>query len=459
MGPTGHTGGAGLKEQQEAFMTNAADYFRELDLAGLWHPYTRHSALREGFPVIVRGEGAFLFDTAGKRYVDAISSWWACNLGHSHPRLVRAIVRQAGELQHSILGNLTHPRAAELAYRLAGTLPDRRRRTLFASDGASAVEAALRVSVQYWRNRGENGRFRFAALEDAYHGDTIGAMAVGYLPAFHAAYRPLLFPVYKVKTPDCSVCPDDESGGSCGVRCFSSMELTVKERAGELAAVIVEPLCLGAAGMKMYPAEYLRRLSQLCRENRVLLIVDEIAMGFGRTGAMFAFEHAGIDPDIVCLGKGLSGGYLPISAAVVKEEIFETFADEPEDHTFYHGHTFAGNPIAAAAAIECLNIYQEENIVEKARRSGEVLASHFRTFKEVPGVTGVRCLGMIAAFDLTEKEGITGEDRARNICRAALQKGILIRPLGAAIYLMPPLIASDEVLAETTADLLKIIRS
>ena len=341
-------------------MNNVTEYYRKIDQASIWHPYTRHSALRDGFPVITRGEGVFLFDSDGNRYVDAISSWWACNLGHSHPRLIQAIIRQASELQHSILGNLTHPRAAELAYGLAGVFPDRRRRVLFASDGASAVEAALRIAVQYRHNIGESGRFQFAAFEDAYHGDTIGAMAVGYLPAFHSAYRPLLFPVYKVKTPDCSACLPETSPETCAVQCFSSMQRTVEEHAKELAAVIVEPLCQGAAGMRMYPAKYLRKLSELCAQNHVLLIVDEIAMGFGRTGRMFAFEHAGIDPDIVCVGKGLSGGYLPISAAVVKEEIFETFADEPEDHTFYHGHTFAGNPIAAAAAVECLNIYREE---------------------------------------------------------------------------------------------------
>jgi adenosylmethionine-8-amino-7-oxononanoate aminotransferase len=389
--------------------------------------------------------------------VDAISSWWACNLGHSHPRLVRAIIGQAGKLQHSILGNLTHPCAAELAYRLVGLFPDRHRRTLFASDGASAVEAALRIAVQYRHNKGESGHYRFAAFEDAYHGDTIGAMAVGYLPSFHGAYRPLLFPVYKVKTPDCPRCPAEATPQTCSLQCFSPMEHTVKEHANELAAVIVEPLCQGAAGMRMYPADYLRRLGELCRENGVLLIVDEIAMGFGRTGRMFAFEHAGIDPDIVCIGKSLSGGYLPISAAVVKEEIGETFPDEPEDHTFYHGHTFAGNPIAAAAAIECLNVYGEEKIVEKAARSGDVLAAHFKAFKDVPGVVNVRCLGMIAAFDLTEKEGTTGADRARRVGRQMLKKGILIRPLGATIYLMPPLITDNEVLAETVRVLLETV--
>ena len=235
------------------------------------------------------------------------------------------------------------------------------------------------------------------------------------------------------------------------------MERTVEEHANELAAVIVEPLCQGAAGMRMYPAKYLQRLGELCRQSRVLLIVDEIAMGFGRTGRMFAFEHAGIDPDIVCVGKGLSGGYLPISAAVVKEEIFQTFSDEPEDHTFYHGHTFAGNPIAAAAAIECLNIYREEKIVEKAGRSGRVLADHFEAFKGVAGVANVRCLGMIAAFELTEKEGLGGVDRARRLCRAALKKGILVRPLGATIYLMLPLIVDSDVMAETVRILLELV--
>jgi len=438
-------------------MKNITEYYREIDQASLWHPYTRHSALKTGFPVITRGEGVYLFDSAGKRYMDAISSWWACNLGHSHPRIVRAIMRQAGELQHSILGNLSHPRAAELAHRIVGLFPDSQRRVLFASDGASAVEAALRIAVQYWHNMDEKGRVRFAALEDAYHGDTIGAMAVGYLPAFHDAYRPMLFPVHKVKTPACFGCPDLKADRTCSLACFASVELTVRENAGELAAVIVEPLCQGAAGMKMYPAEYLRRLSGLCRENRVLLIVDEIAMGFGRTGTMFAFEHAGIDPDIVCVGKSLSGGYLPISAAVVKKDIFETFADEPEDHTFYHGHTFAGNPIAAAAAIECLDIYREEEIVEKAKRSAGLLASLFEAFKGVRGVVNVRCLGMIAAFDLSEKEGSPGEERARNLCRMALDKGVLIRPLGPTIYLMLPLITDNDVMAETAGVVLKLV--
>ena len=437
----------------------ARDDYNDIDKASLWHPYTKHSAARQGFPVSASGEGVYLFDTEGNRYLDAISSWWACNLGHSNPRLVAALVSQARELQHSILGNLTHPRAVELSSALSGLFPGTGRRTLFASDGASAVEAALRVAIQYWHNRGEGDRTRFGAFEDAYHGDTLGAMSVGYLPGFHAAYRSVLFPVHKIKTPDCCACPAGKSRGDCRMECFSLIESVVCENARELAAVIVEPLCLGAAGMKMYPAECLRRLSELCTENRVLLIVDEIAMGFGRTGRMFAFEHAGIDPDIVCIGKGLSGGCLPISAAVVKEEIFKTFADEPRDNTFYHGHTFAGNPVASAVAVECLKVYGEENIVQRADLAGKVLAASFEAFRTVPGLENVRCLGMIAAFDLSERKGVSGVDRAKRICVDMLKKGVLIRPLGNTLYLMLPLIADKDLIEETAASLLDAVKA
>ncbi|MGC9196248.1 MAG: adenosylmethionine--8-amino-7-oxononanoate transaminase [Syntrophobacteraceae bacterium] len=428
--------------------------YTRMDRESLWHPYTKHSATKEGFPVIVRGENVYLYDAAGKRYLDAISSWWACNLGHGNPRLVRALTRQASQLQHSILGNLTHPRAVELASSLAGLFPDSGRRTLFASDGASAVEAALRVAVQYWHNLGETGRTRFAAFEESYHGDTIGAMSVGYLPDFHAPYRSLLFPVHKLKTPNCPDCPNQQPETDCDMQCFNEITARITEHAHELAAVIVESMCLGAAGMKMYPAKCLRKLSELCRKNRVLLIVDEIAMGFGRTGRMFAFEHASIDPDIVCIGKGLSGGYLPISGAVVKEEIFDTFADQPLDHTFYHGHTFAGNPLAAAVAVECLNIYREDNIVLKAHDGGKVLAESLKPLREVAGVANVRCLGMIAAFELTEDKNISGPERARRICLDMLKKGILIRPLGATLYLMLPLITDQALIAKTVDSLL-----
>lgn len=421
---------------------NTEDYRRQ-DRASLWHPYTVHSAAEDGLPIIVRGDGVYLFDSDGKRYVDAVSSWWACNLGHNHPRLVSAIEKQARELQHSILGNLSHPRAIELAEKLVKLLGGARR-VFFSSDGASSVEAALKIAVQYWHNIGQPERNKFASFHDAYHGDTIGSVSVGYIESFHKQFQSMLFPVHRAESPCCGTCAHGKKQETCGLECFESMRRILEEHSAELAAVIVEPLCQGAAGMRIYAPKYLQRLAQLCKERDVLLIVDEIAMGFGRTGMMFAFERAGIDPDIVCIGKGLSGGYLPISAAVVKEAIRKTFADKPDDHTFYHGHTFAGNPIACAAAIETLKIYEEDNIVRSGAAKGKLLGSQLADMRGLACVVDVRSLGMVAAVELK-----SGELAAR-VRRELFDKGILIRPLGSVVYFMPPLVTPESVLAELT---------
>ncbi|NVM22635.1 MAG: adenosylmethionine--8-amino-7-oxononanoate transaminase [Desulfobacterales bacterium] len=425
-------------------MTIDTDQYMQMDRQGIWHPYTRHSAAQAGdFPIITKGEGVYLFDAEGNKYLDAISSWWACNLGHSHPRLVEAIIRQARELQHSILGNLSHPRAIELAEELVGLFPDPRH-VLFASDGASAAEAALKIAIQYWHNLGHGERNRFASLEDAYHGDTLGAVSVGYLEGFHLPFKPLLFPAYRGESPYCGRCKHGKEPASCSQECFDSMLAVFDEHADELAAVILEPLCQGAAGMRIYPPEYLRLLDKLCKEKDVLLIVDEIAVGFGRTGKMFAFQHAGIDPDIICLGKSLSGGYLPISATVVKDKIFETFGDQPEDRTFYHGHTFSGNPIASAAALETLRIYERERIVEQAEQKGRLLKDQMAPLSDLPHVVDVRCLGMIGAAELDDEPRWPQQIRER-----LLGEGILVRPLGNVVYLMPPLITSGDILNRT----------
>lgn len=339
-------------------MNSRSEKYRKNDRRSLWHPYTSHSAINNNdFPVIVRGKGPYLFDCGGKRYFDAISSWWCCNLGHSHPRLVQAIKTQAGKLQHSILGNMSHPPAIELAEKLAGLFAGENRRVFFSSDGSSAVEAALKIAVQYWHNLGKPKRCRLLSLENAYHGDTLGAVSAGFLPQFHRPFKSLTFKVLRAAAPFCSKCSFGLSPDTCRCECFQSMRAQVEKHHDTIAAVIIEPLCQCAAGMRIYPPSYLKKLSQLCRKHDILLIADEIAVGFGRTGTMFAFEQAGIDPDIVCLGKSLAGGYLPISATVVKENIYATFADLPKNHTFCHGHTFAGNPIAAATAIEVLKIF------------------------------------------------------------------------------------------------------
>lgn len=438
-------------------MMDIAQY-RAMDRESVWHPYTRHSAAASGMlPIMCRGDGVYLFDAEGRRYLDAISSWWACNLGHGHPRVVEAIVRQARELQHSILGNLSHPRAIELAAGLTRLFPDSRR-VMFASDGASAVEAALKIALQYWWNLGKPRKCRFAALDFAYHGDTLGAVSVGYLPEFHKAFQGSLFPVFQAPSPCCGTCDYGQKPDTCTQDCLDGVRLIVKEHAHELAAVIVEPMCQGAGGMRIHSPEYLRRLAALCRDHEVLLIADEVAVGFGRTGRMFGFEHAGIRPDIVCLGKSLSAGYLPISATVVKESIYDTFWDAPEDRTFYHGHTFAGNPIAAAAAVETLRVYEEDRIVERAAATGRILADELAALKGVAGVRNVRSLGMIGVVEFDNEEG-AGAARAGRIRDRLRVAGILLRPLGAVLYVMPPLIIEEEVLRGLIREMARAINS
>ena len=439
--------------------TTSTEYL-ELDKQSIWHPFTKHSAIAEHpFPVIARGDGPFLYDADGNRYLDAISSWWCCNLGHSHPRMVEALKQQCGMLQHSILGNLTHPKVIELATRLIGHFPDRNRRVLFASDGASAVEAAMRQAVQYWYNIGNPKKKRFVALKEGYHGDTLGAMSLGFMPSFHEPYKGIVMPVHHAEAPFCAGCRWGHSPETCNTECLAGMRQILSELSGELAAVVVEPHCQGAAGMRIYSPAYLKQLAELCKEHNVLLIVDEIAMGFGRTAKMFSFEHAAIDPDIVCLGKGLSGGYLPVSAAVTKERIYETFADKPVDHTFYHGHTFAGNPLGMTAALTCLEIYDEDGIVEQAAAKGCVLAEAFEKFKDLPGVENVRNLGMIAAFDVKDgADGTPGAELAQRVRRDLMKHEVLLRPLGNVLYLMPPLITPEDVLRDAARKLFEAMR-
>ena len=396
----------------------------------VWHPYTRASAVAGGsLPMIVRGEGIYLVDDRGRRYVDAISSWWCAALGHGHPAIVRAIQQQAEELQHSILGNLSHPCAAELAARLARLMPSPGHHVLFASDGASAVEQALKIAVQYQHAIGQPRRARFACIAEAYHGDTLGAMAVGYQEQWHRPFKTLLAGAVVIPMPD----------EASGFR-FQISEKMLAPHADELAAVIVEPLCLGAAGMKMYPASWLTALADWCRGHGVLLIVDEIAMGFGRTGRWFAFEHAGIDPDLVCVVKALTAGALPLSATIAKDVIYRAFDDE---HTLQHGHTFCGNPIACAAALAALDSYRTLDAPRRAQELHQVLAAELKPLETHPRVKNVRCLGALGVVELLP-EAASGQPTLPHRIRLSLQdQGVLLRPLGNVLYLMPPLITTD----------------
>ncbi len=422
---------------------------RERDIEFLWHPYTEITSFEHSsFPIVESASGCRLHEIDGRVLLDGISSWWCVNLGHSHPRLVQAIQAQAAKLQHTLLGGMSHPPAIRLAEQLALVVPAGLGHAMFASDGSCAVEAALKIALQYWTNQGEEHRTRFITLQDGYHGDTMGAIGVGYIESYHGYLRPVLQPALRAISPHCNRCPVGLRPESCQVECFDtegfnaegfeSMATLIRRHHAECAAVIVEPLCQAAAGMRIYPELYLKRLRSLCSEYGLPLIIDEIAVGFGRTGAMFACERAGIVPDIMTVGKGLTGGMLPMSATLVNDAIYDTFrATGGQNRTFFHGHTFCGNPITSAAALAALETYAEEKIVERLPDRMRILEDGMRRVSSVLGGSPLRTLGMIAAVEITEAAG--AYVRARRIAGRAYELGLFIRPLNNTIYLWPPL--------------------
>ena len=423
-----------------------SDALRKLDRAHLWHPFSRIDAIEgEAFPVIERAEGVWLYDTDGRAYLDGISSWWCVNLGHRHPRLVEAARRQMGVLDQSILGNMSHAGAIRLAARLAAATPGELNRVFFASDGSSATEAALKMALQYFSNLGRPERHRFVSLVDGYHGDTLGAVGVGYVEAFHRPYLPAVRRSLEADSPHCFHCPFAKEPASCDLECFASMDAVVGEHREQIAAVIVEPLCQGAAGMRIYPAKYLRRLRALCDELGVLLIADEIAVGFGRTGRLFACEHAGICPDILCLGKAMTGGLLPLSATVVTDRIHDAFRPaDGADRTFYHGHTTCGSPVTTAVGLAVLDVFEQEDILAAAGPAMAALAGGFDRLAELPAAHRTASLGMMGVVELAGASG--GAERARRAAAVARERGLFVRPLGNVLYLWPPLTTPVELI-------------
>lgn len=409
----------------------------------IWHPYTEITSFeQQDFPIVERAEGSRLYEVDGRVLLDGISSWWCVNLGHSHPRLVEAIQQQAARLQHTLLGGMSHPAAIELSERLTKVVPAGLSHAMYASDGSCAVEAALKIALQYWVNQGVAGRTRFITLEDGYHGDTLGAVSVGYIDTFHRPFLPVLQPALRATSPYCNHCPAHCEPETCQAECFASMEVLIREHHRECAAVIVEPLCQAAAGMRIYSSDYLRRLRALCSEYRLPLIADEIAVGFGRTGAMFACEKAGITPDIMTLGKGLTGGLLPMSATLVTDEIYDTFrARNGSTRTLFHGHTFCGNPIASAVASAALKVYEEEQVVARLAEPVRILKNGMRRVAAVLDESPTRSVGMIAAVEIKPSAG--GAALARRMVQRAYELGMFVRPLGSTIYLWPPLNTSQ----------------
>jgi adenosylmethionine---8-amino-7-oxononanoate aminotransferase len=422
---------------------------RQLDIKYLWHPCTDINALEHmPFPIIERAEGAYLYEVGGRPLLDGIASWWCVNLGHGHPRLIEAVQKQAPVLQHAILGGMSHPNAIRLAERLAQLTPGDLQHSFFASDGASAVEIALKMAVQYWANIGEKGHNRFVGLEEGYHGDTLGVMGVGYVESFHHDYRDVVRPAFRAMSPHCLDCPRGKEPDTCNIECFDSMEDIIHERHREIAAVVVEPLCQAAAGIRIYPEAYLKRLRRLCDKYNLILIADEIAVGFGRTGFMFACERAGIVPDIMTVGKGLTGGYMPLSAAIANDKVYNSFRnkDDSKDRTFWHSHTFGGNPIITGLALAALDVYVTGHVLETCQLRIAQLAEGFTRIGSLLGGSKSRSMGMMGVVEINDACG--GTERATRIVRKSYELGLFLRPRGRAVYLWPPLIVTENELGQ-----------
>lgn len=422
------------------------------DLAVLWHPCTQMKDHERAMPLIpvARGDGAWLVGTDGRRYLDAISSWWVNLFGHANPRISAAVARQVGQLEHVIFAGFTHEPAVETAEALLRVAPPGLARCFFADNGSAAIEVAVKMSFHYWRNAGRPRKTRFITLANSYHGETLGALAVGNVALYKDIYAPLLMDVITAPSPDAYEREPGESPADVARRQFAGMRALLERHADETAAVIVEPLVQCAGGMRMYDPLYLSLLRKACDEFGVHLIADEIAVGFGRTGTLFACEQAGITPDFMCLSKGLTGGYLPLSAVLTTQAVYDAFYDEYEKlNAFLHSHSYTGNPLACAAARATLEIFATQPVI--ARNRG--LAAHMKqaaaALADHPHVGEVRQTGMILAIEMVRDKASREpydfrERRGLTVYRHALERGALLRPVGNVVYFMPPYVVTPE---------------
>jgi len=409
----------------------------ERDKAVLWHPFTSMKEWIEETPLVIeRAEGNYLIDTEGKRYFDGVSSLWVTVHGHGHPAISAAIARQAAVLDHSTMLGLTHPCAIELAERLIELAPPGLTRVFFSDSGSTAVEIALKQAFQYWAHQGKPQKQRFLHLADAYHGDTLGAVGVGGIPLFHRIFGPLIVEGIAIPVPGTDV------GATSLTDALDALDRILAERAHEIAALVMEPLVQGAAGMWTHPKGFLSAVASRCRASGVLLVVDEVATGMGRTGTMFACDQEGIRPDFLCIAKGLTGGTLPLAATLSTEEIFQAFlAPRSEGKTFFHGHTYTGNPIACAAALANLDVFRSERTLEHVAHVVNWIADELGLIADLPGVRAVRQCGTMVGIEL-DPSGGSGE-QAREICQLMRTDGIVLRPLGDVIVWMPPLTSTE----------------
>ena len=422
--------------------------------AAVWHPCTQMKQLEAALPLpIARGEGVWLVDTDGRRYLDAISSWWVNLFGHCNPRINAAIIDQLGRIEHVMLAGATHEPVVALSERLAKLTG--LGHAFYGSDGASATEIALKMSAHFWRNAGQTGKNGFISLQNGYHGETVGALSVTDIPLFKATYAPLLRHTVQVPTPDARLAETGETAEEFALRCADALEAHLVEHAAETAAFIVEPLVQGATGMAMYHPVYLKRARELCTKYRVHLIADEIAVGFGRTGTMFACEQAAIHPDFICLSKGITGGYLPLSAVLTTDAVYAAFYGDATARGFLHSHSYTGNPLACRAALAVLDIFETDQVIAANRIKAQEFMGLLAEVAMHPRVRHFRQRGMIWAFDVAEAQ----PGFSARLHQAALGQGVFIRPIGNTVYVMPPYVTSADDIRMLGAVLLACLKN
>jgi adenosylmethionine-8-amino-7-oxononanoate aminotransferase len=418
------------------------------DRAHLWHPYTQMQTAPAPLPV-VSASGVYLHTEDGRRILDGISSWWVNIHGHAHPALNAALAAQATQLEHVMFAGCTHPPAVDLAERLVSVLPPGLTRVFYSDNGSTAVEVAIKLAVQYWINRSEPRRRTIVALHHAYHGDTVGAMSVSGESLFTRAFASLLFPIERAHAPYCYRCPLGLERRTCHIECLSDLEQTLARLDDTAAAVIVEPMLQGAGGMIVWPTEFLAGARRLCDRFGVLLIADEVLTGFGRTGRMFACEHANVTPDIICLSKALTAGYLPLGATCTTEPIFEAFLSDDRSRTFFHGHSFTANPLACAVALASLDLFEADDTLGRVKRLEAELKSGLEPLRNLPLVGDVRVIGGVGAIELvsdrvTKSAGGYLDQVGPTLAAAFLERELLLRPLGNVLYFMPPYVITEE---------------
>ena len=441
------------KDNIDPTMLAEAEARRTRDLAVLWHPCTQMAEHPDTLPLIpIRcGRGVWLEGVDGKRYLDAVSSWWTNLFGHGEPRIAAAIAKQAHELEHVIFAGFSHEPGLLLAEKLLALAPSGLARVFYADNGSAAVEIALKMSFHSFFNRGESRRKKFIALSNGYHGETLGALSMADIPLYRRVYAPLLLEPVFAPSPDAFDAEPGESAEACALRRADDLARIFAQHEGEICALILEPLVQCAGGMRMHHPAYLRRAREICDAHGAHLIADEIAVGFGRTGTFFACEQAAISPDFLCLSKGLTGGFLPMSAVLTTAAVYETFLDESRERAFLHSHSYTGNPLGCAAALASLAIFDDDNVLARNRVTSKRMAALAAPLREHPNIAEVRQTGMILAIEMvadrkTRAAFPASDRRGLRAYRHALDHGVLLRPLGDILYWMPPYCIDEDAL-------------